>query len=73
MGPEGPDVCGFNPKQLCWRVFVNCSPDKSGAWNTPDFRADLAFQTDRSRMRAYGHEESFLANVLLFNMARGVG
>ncbi len=39
-------------------------------WNAPEFRADLAFQklTEEmvDRMRAYGREENFPANVLLF-------
>ena len=42
---------------------------ESSRW-TPDFRADLAFQKLTEdmveRMRAYGHEESFPANVVLF-------
>ncbi|ADV84470.1 FAD-dependent oxidoreductase [Terriglobus saanensis] len=42
---------------------------ESSAW-TPDFRADLAFQKLTEdmvdRMRAYGREESFPANVVLF-------
>jgi len=42
---------------------------KSSAWNTPEFRADLAFQklTEEMvvRMRAYGREESFPANAVL--------
>ena len=42
---------------------------ESNAW-TPDFRADLAFQKLTEdmvdRMRAYGHEESFPANAMLF-------
>ncbi len=43
---------------------------KSSAWNNPDFRPDLAFAklTEEmiERLRAYGREESFPANVLLF-------
>ena len=42
---------------------------ESSTW-TPDFRADLAFQKLTEdmvdRMRAYGHDESFPANVVLF-------
>ncbi len=40
------------------------------AWNTPDFRPDLAFPTLTAemveRLRAYGHEQTFPANFLLF-------
>jgi thioredoxin reductase (NADPH) len=39
-------------------------------WNTPEFRPDLAFPklTEEmvERLRAYGHEETFPANALLF-------
>ena len=42
---------------------------ESSAWNTPEFRADLAFQKLTEdmveRMRAYGREESFPANAVL--------
>ena len=42
---------------------------ENNAW-TPDFRADLAFQKLTEdmvdRMRAYGHEENFPADVVLF-------
>ena len=42
---------------------------KSSAWNTPEFRPDLAFQklTEEmvERMRAYGREEGFPANAVL--------
>src|SRR3978361_1963965 len=43
---------------------------KSSAWNSPEFRADLAFQKLTEdmleRMLAYGHEEHFPAGALLF-------
>ena len=43
---------------------------RTSAWNTPNFRADLAFQdlTESmvERMREYGREERFGAGVLLF-------
>jgi thioredoxin reductase (NADPH) len=42
----------------------------ANAWNVPDFRPDLAFPklTDDmvERLRGYGHEETFAANVTLF-------
>jgi thioredoxin reductase (NADPH) len=45
----------------------NSSPS---AWNVPDFRADLAFpkltEDMVERLRAYGQEETFPANVKLF-------
>jgi thioredoxin reductase (NADPH) len=43
---------------------------KSSAWNTPDFRPDLAFPklTEEmvERVRSYAREETFPANVPLF-------
>ena len=43
---------------------------KTGAWNNPDFRPDLAFAklTEEmvERVRSYGREETFPANVPLF-------
>ena len=43
---------------------------ENSAWNTPEFRPDLAFAklTEEmvERVRPYGREESFPANVLLF-------
>jgi thioredoxin reductase (NADPH) len=43
--------------------------NNSNGWNTPEFRADLAFPklTDDmvERMRGYGREETFAANVML--------
>jgi thioredoxin reductase (NADPH) len=42
----------------------------ANAWNVPDIRTDLAFpkltEDMVERLRAYGHEESFPANVPLF-------
>ena len=50
--------------------MVDRATNHSSAWNFPDFRPDLAFQTLTedmvARMRAYGHAESFAANVVLF-------
>jgi thioredoxin reductase (NADPH) len=44
--------------------------NKTSAWNNPDFRPDLAFAklTEEmvERIRSYGREETFPANVLLF-------
>ena len=46
------------------------TPNNSNGWNTPEFRADLAFPklTDDmvERMRGYGREETFAADVTLF-------
>ena len=43
---------------------------RSSAWNNPDFRPDLAFakftEEMLERLRSYGREESFPANVPLF-------
>src|SRR3984957_15153881 len=45
---------------------------KTSAWNTPDFRPDLAFPklTEEmvERLRFYGREETFPANVPLFSL-----
>ena len=42
----------------------------SSAWNNPEFRQDLAFtpltEDMLERLREYGHEETFAANVMLF-------
>jgi thioredoxin reductase (NADPH) len=42
----------------------------NSAWNTPEFRQDLAFapltEDMVERLRGYGHEETFAANVMLF-------
>ncbi len=50
--------------------MVDAAKSERSAWNSPDFRADLAFQKPTEdmvyRMQAYGHEESFAANVVLF-------
>lgn len=50
--------------------MVDQAKSQRSAWNFPDFRADLAFQKLTEdmvyRMRAYGREESFAANVVLF-------
>jgi len=50
--------------------MVDRTTHESSAWNFPDFRADLAFQKLTEdmldRMRVYGREESFPANVVLF-------
>ena len=44
--------------------------NNSNGWNTPEFRADLAFPklTDDmvETLRSYGREETFAANVKLF-------
>ena len=49
--------------------MVDRSNDESSSW-TPEFRADLAFQKLTEdmveRLSAYGREESFPANVVLF-------
>ena len=46
------------------------TPNNSNGWNTPEFRADLAFPklTDDmvERMRGYGREKTFAADVTLF-------
>lgn len=50
--------------------MVDQTTSESSAWNLPEFRADLAFQKLTAdmvdRMRAYGRDESFAANVVLF-------
>ena len=50
--------------------MVNDGTNENSAWNTPEFRPDLAFAklTEEmvERLRSYGQEESLPANVLLF-------
>jgi len=50
--------------------MANDGTNENSAWNTPEFRPDLAFAklTEEmvERLRSYGQEESFPANVLLF-------
>jgi thioredoxin reductase (NADPH) len=50
--------------------MTDTEESKTNAWNTPDFRPDLAFPklTEEmvERLRFYGREESFPANVPLF-------